>query len=565
MKLGSLIKLVCLTLVVSIFSSTLLTGCIFLRSCTADLFSTEFNLTEADIRNYESAAESFEKSVIEGKNSLTVTLRSSMFVDGFSKIYTQYMIAYLNYCVDMKDEKALANYKFAFNAYNDANKLYRETLKNILLSDSEYADLLFETWSEEEKQMLLNSNENVFRLNEENEKLLIKYRDQDIESEDWIESVDEIYFSLVQNRNEIGKEYGYSNYYEYSSSIEYSRFYTKEERDALRGYVKKYIVPLYRDNYSKLEELSKSVDEETLEEFYLLSRGSILSSTELQGYISDYIDTFYDANDSYESYSYNMEAMFKEGRTIFANGENALDGAFTAYLMDYSEPVAYFGPSYQNMLTVAHEMGHYAAFGRYGQSASSLDLCEVHSQASEWLLISYLEDVLDPDVYELIKLHRLTNGLKIIILSAAVDECEERIYSATDADSKDDYSEIISEITSTYGEDISKKFQLEKYFRYVAPDNPVYYLSYAVSEIASMEFYTMASDDYQAAVDAYVNFVEESTDSERIKEGLMQSFDENVYKELTEIFGVDSDSDDEDNYEDSIAYVIYGGQYLTAA
>ena len=126
MKLGSLIKLVCLTLVVSIFSSTLLTGCIFLRSCTADLFSTEFNLTEADIRNYESAAESFEKSVIEGKNSLTVTLRSSMFVDGFSKIYTQYMIAYLNYCVDMKDEKALANYKFAFNAYNDANKLYTQ-------------------------------------------------------------------------------------------------------------------------------------------------------------------------------------------------------------------------------------------------------------------------------------------------------------------------------------------------------------------------------------------------------------------------------------------------------
>ena len=522
-----------------------LVSCTSLYSCGARPFSTDFDLTESDIRDYNKAAEAFESSVINNKNEIVIMIRSLRFVNGFSRIFTQYTVSYVNYCKDMKDEKAVANYEFAFKAYNDANNLYRETLKNILLSDSEYAQFLFEDWSEEEKRVLLDNNDNVYRLNEENEKLLIKYRDLDEDAEGWMNSVDEIYFELVKNNNDIAKEYGYSSYYDYSSKVEYMRPYTAEEREMFRGYVRDYIIPLYNENYQKFEELKNSADEQTKETLAILQGASYSENKEIQGYVSDFIATFTDTGDTGVKYSDGMSAMFKPGRAVFANGENSLDGAFTTYLMDYNEPIAYFGPRYQNMLTVTHEMGHYAAFARNGFSGVSVDLCEVHSQANEWLLIAYLEDKIDPEVYEMLMLSRLLSGFETIIVATAVDECEERIYSATDADSKEDYSEIISEVMSVYGDAMKRGVRLEEYYRLVAADNPVYYLSYAVSEIASVSYFIEAVEDYDEARASYVGFVDGSFDPESEQSGLSQPFDEEVYKSFAEMFGSGEDAGDD--------------------
>lgn len=529
-------------------------GCVALSTCQAnEPFSLEFNLTEEDMQAYKEAAADFKACIDEGKGNTSTLLAMADFSALYSKIGTQYSVAYVNYCKNTTDEKAVSDYEFAFKAYNEANHLYRETLKGVLLSDSEFVETIFEGWTDDEKKMLLDNNEEVYRLNEKNEELLMEYRALDDKAEGWADAVDEIYCEIVKNNNLIAAEYGYSDYYSYASKLLIDRNYTAEDRENLRRYVKTYIVPLYKQNLEKVKELYSSADEKTVSAFDEIMGAAYPNNERVQGYISDYIMSF-SGDLSYISYA--MDAMFIPGRAVFANEKDSLTVAFTTYLSYFEEPVAYFGPGYHDALTVVHEMGHYAAFVENGILKMPIDFCEVHSQTNEWLFISYLEGKLDPKVHELLVLSRLVEGLEKIIRAVAVDECEERIYSAADADTPEEHAAIISEVMALYGEDICEMLKLERYFRYVASDNPVYYLSYAVSEIQSIENYLDSVEDFGAAQKAYAEFIEDSIDPAKTAEGLRAAFSEDTYKDLVERFAVESE-DNEENETESEGSTVY--------
>ena len=52
--------------------------------------------------------------------------------------------------------------------------------------------------------------------------------------------------------------------------------------------------------------------------------------------------------------------------------------------------MCYFGPGYQDMLTVLHELGHYGAMLINEGFDGSMDIAETHSQGNEYLFLSYL-------------------------------------------------------------------------------------------------------------------------------------------------------------------------------
>ncbi len=548
----------------------ILVGTAVYNMLTGNNVSLEFELTEDDYVYLEEAALNFENAVLSGEGELSLSVKSADFVTAYLWIDTQYSIAYLDYCQDMTDESTLENYKFAFEMRNSASNLYSETLKNILLSDSEYADVLFEGWSEEEKNMLLQNNDRIYELRDENESLLIEYRALDPYAEGWEETVDGIYLQVVGNYNAMAKEYGYSNYYEYSSAVECRRDYSGDDRASFRQYVKSYIVPLYEESYDRFMALYESADESTLNAYKAFSKDDYGDNAEVQALISDYIEgVFRDSDRTAQSVGNNMKKLFDRERAIFANGDDALDAAYTAYLSYYDEPIVYFGPGYQDMLTVVHEMGHYAAFGELGGINTPLDICEVQSQANEWMFISYLEDKVDPAVYELLLLARLTRGFENIILATAVDECEERIYSSELA-SEETCAAIISEVVKTYGEELSEELRMGFYFRYVAVDNPVYYISYATSELASVSHYIKAQTDPEGAKDAYVRLIK-TTDYQGFKEGLdrcgfLDPFSEETFKSIAETFAVNENEKSEgEDAESGTVYVIFDTELPLAA
>ena len=74
----------------------------------------------------------------------------------------------------------------------------------------------------------------------------------------------------------------------------------------------------------------------------------------------------------------------------------------------------------------------------------------------------------------------------------------------------------------------------------VVVEQPVYYISYAVSSIASIELYTVAKNDYGAAIDIYRDLIE-NVDLEDgflgniTAAGLSSPFDEEFYQEVSEL------------------------------
>ena len=250
-----------------------------------------------------------------------------------------------------------------------------------------------------------------------------------------------------------------------------------------------------------------------------------------------------------------MNNMIDGDLAIFANGENALEGAFTTYIPYFETPVAFFGRGYQDMLTIVHEAGHFAVFDRLDAVNMPVDFCEVHSQANEWMFIAYLEDELDPEVYELIKLTRLVRGLDTIILATAVDECEEKVYTSVTSDTTEaQLAEIITEALSVYGEDIVEEYRLELYFRYVAAENPVYYLSYALSEVVSLTSFVEAEDDLTAAQRDYLKFVDDSIDTDAIIDGLEEAFDEDTCVDIVDVFSLGTKDDSSDSLDNESVY-----------
>ena len=179
------------------------------------------------------------------------------------------------------------------------------------------------------------------------------------------------------------------------------------------------------------------------------------------------------------------------------------------------------------------------------------------------MFISYLDGKIDPAVYELLLLARLTRGFEEIILATAVDECEERIYSSELA-SEEACAAIISEVVKTYGEELAEELSMSFYFRYVAVDNPVYYISYATSELASISHYIKAEADPDGARAAYVKLLK-TTDFIGFKEGLdrcgfLDPFSEDTFKSITDTFSVTEKTE-----EGEALYLIFSEELPSAA
>ena len=105
----------------------------------------------------------------------------------------------------------------------------------------------------------------------------------------------------------------------------------------------------------------------------------------------------------------------------------------------------------------------------------------------------------------------MANTYLTICLAAAVDEFEQRVYSLSDEEimamTVADFDAIMSEISASY-DGVLDSYDPIGYWKKVAVRNPVYYISYSVSAIASINLYAMATSDLDAAYEAYIALVE---------------------------------------------------------
>ena len=248
----------------------------------------------------------------------------------------------------------------------------------------------------------------------------------------------------------------------------------------------------------------------------------------------------------FSSYSAEVEedlrSLFLPENHFLTSAQTADKGAFTTYLYDYEQPVCYFGPGYHDGYTILHELGHY--FSALYSDDVEMDIAETQSQANEWLFTAYLQGAkISGALAETVLYYQLHSALQTIVLASIIDEFEQSVYSDP-PESGEEFDLRMRDICQDYGGVDWVKSQFAdpmRYWRSVVLESPCYYISYAFSMLAAINFYELAVNDYAAAQKTYLALVSLEPDEGETycqwlrKMGLQTPFEESYYQSIARL------------------------------
>lgn len=489
-----------------------------------------YTMTQADIDAFYDLLETAEPIAIAGEDLDEVDRITDELDDKFEFLSDQLQILYVIYCSNQSHEEIKQLYLDTTDILTEAQDAYMKSVRRIYLSDTPAKDMLFEDWTDADIARLLSYTEEVSQLEKRNAQIVVEYRDLPEKSME--KEMIPMYSELVRNNNRIAQIYGYDNYYQYAYENVYQRDYDPKMVQKMRTYVAKHLAPVCDD---ALEQFNET--------FYSLK------SAQQQSIINLLYEDYDTLNKDFvglylqelpEDLRNGMNAMFEDDWAYFAGAQNAYEGAFTTQF--YDEPFCYFGPGYASASTLVHELGHFCAAKNVDLNAIPMDLAETHSQGNEWLFMTYLQGQYRPESYAALENYRLYENISMIVICCMVDEFEEKVYSHPNAGNltAEEYDQLMEEVAEQYGgikyidDNVS---DIQYYWKVVAMESPVYYISYAVSAVAALNIYTLSQENEAQAREVYRQLTVEANEDEGFlwhisKAGLAGPFDETIYKWL---------------------------------
>ena len=452
--------------------------------------------------------------------------------EAYMELIDQEYIAYILYCVDQSDEEAKSRYLNSVDIAVQAEVDYNAMARRLHESGSPAWDTLFADWTEDEINRVLKHTEEVAQLEARNAQLTLEFRELDGAS--WVTDMIPIYNEMVKNSNRIAEIYGFENYYEYAFKMVFPRDYGAQELQKLRSFTAQYmpricvnVTSAYNAAYGQFSDAEKSTINALMSKDYdRLSRD----------YVQMYIESIP------QSAREEMGHMFQNNRCVFARADEAFTGAFTTWID--GEAFCYFGPGYSETETVIHELGHYYGAGFVAPWSMPVDLCETQSQGNEWLYVNFMKSQLNSKMAEALENYKMASDTAYIIGYVMVDEFEQRVYSHENAGelTVQEYNAIMEEVAEPYGgiDYISNNIiDIQTYWKQVVVESPLYYVSYAVSALASIDLYAVSEQDPDQAWNVYIKLIEEADESKGFlgnirQAGLNGPFEETVYEYLTE-------------------------------
>lgn len=493
-----------------------------------------YTLTQEELDKYYADLESCKTMALEGTDREGLEELSDSLDEQYEYIQKQQTIAFVNYSRDQTDEEATQLHLDATDKLTKAYDAMMLMLREVNASESPIKDVLFADWTEEELEMLGAYTSEIAQLEKENEELVVEY--QALSEGELAEGIIPLYQKLIANNNRIARIYGYDNYYTYGYDVVYARDYSTDTVQKARDYAIEYLVPTvpavlqeFALGFQRLTQAEQQVVIAFMEESY-------------QDTDKDYVNLYIDSLP--QDLQAAMSHLWQYDRAIFADSTGAKEGAFTVNIGE--DAICYFGPGYDGTLTLVHEMGHYASTLNLDLNACPMDLAELHSQGNEWLFMNQVREELNPNVYAVIRDYKMYMDMCTILVSFMVDDFEERIYT-TDVSgyTREDFDAVAEEVCQAYGGvDFVNNFltDFQSYWRLVVMESPVYYVSYAMSDVAALNLYTIASQDREKAYEIYGHLLKdldlELGFQENLKKvGLSGPFDSTVYEAIASMYG----------------------------
>lgn len=318
---------------------------------------------------------------------------------------------------------------------------------------------------------------------------------EDLSFSEETEKIGTLYRELVDLHNEEAQLAGYDGYADYAYEINYGRDFTPDDAAALCEAVKPYAKEYFTSLYSH---------EATYTDF---SVDTDLSAQELVGLITKFMPQISDGASEAAAY------MKQHGLYFMDSAGRISDLGFTTTLDAYNAPfifLALYGNEY-DIQSMFHEFGHY--YDAYVNpipdvllSVGSLDIFEIHSTGMEALSTGWYDEIYGEET-DLARIKFLDSALYTVFTGCLFDEFQRVVY-ADPTLTPEQISQTFTAIARSYGlRAYSRDFS--HYWMQVSHnfESPFYYISYAVSMLASLQIYEMAENDWAEAADFYNKLV----------------------------------------------------------
>ena len=417
----------------------------------------------------------------------------------YAKVYTLDNLAYIDFYAHPGDETLSDACRQLDSVLNEVNDALCTALSDAL--DGPAGSALRSYIGEDKATALVGYDEQTDRQREIAERvseltlqynaLIMEYLSYDEETE----KIGALYRELVDLHNEEAQIVGYKDYADYAYEASYGRDFTPDDAAALCEAVKPYARQYFGSLY---------YNEATYADF---SADTDLTERELVGLVTQYMPRVSD--DAAKAAAY----MEKHGLYFMDSAERVSDLGFTTTLDQYNAPFIYLAlyGDQNDIQSMFHEFGHY--YDAYVNpvpdlllSVGSLDIFEIHSTGMEALSTGWYEDIYGEDA-DLARIRFLDSALYTVFSGCLFDEFQRVVY-ADPTLTPEQISQTFVTIARSYGlRSFGKEFS--HYWMQVNHnfESPFYYISYAVSMLASLQIYEMAENDWAAAAGFYNDLV----------------------------------------------------------
>ena len=462
-----------------------------------------------------------EKALEQGTSFRTVTYLLDLCYADYYHFDTMYCLAEIRSCLDMTDEFYAAELSWCDDAYYDLQDMMEEiyylcggsAMAERLEKEyfwegfaGEYADASLSTYNDETLTLMHRESSLISAYRELTASPTIQFRGQEIDLYSFLEEADSlsydaavmayyrqyngdlsrIYIELVKTRKALAEALGFDSYEEMAYAYSFDRDYTPEQAGRYIEEIRQRIVPLY------LELNPYYVDYAWLEEEELCS--VIASGARAMG--GDVREAF-DFMSRYELYDVSLSTR-KAGKS------------FQTYLSDYDAPFVFVNPcgDDSDILSFAHEFGHFVdSYVNYNAS-ESIDVAEVFSQAMEYLMLEYAEGSLPEARMEKLRRMKWMDTLELYVQQASFAAFEKAVYAADPEELDADYLNALSlqmAIDFGYYDGYSREYYALSWIDILHFfEQPFYVISYPVSNDIALQIWELEQQERGAGLAKYL-------------------------------------------------------------
>ena len=483
-----------------------------------------------DVEELEKRVALVQDALDQGKRLHAVEDLLDDCYESYYQFSTMLTLADIHNCLDLSDNYYADEYDWCSEQYARVRQLMDDMFYacggSSLAKDLE-EDYFWEGFAEEysNKEDSIYTDAMVALMQEESD-LVMEYREMDaiqtvvfrgeeqllddlletLRGEDYLEALNAYYEQsnqkyadllrrMVAVREKQAAELGYDSYEAMQYEISYERDYTPEVAAAYLEDIKTWLAPLYQEllNSKVMNQVGyqQSLDENKLEELLsLLAERLGEQAQEAYRFMKDY-----ELSDIKKS-------------------ENKVNMSFVIYIDNYNAPFLFVNASgYLNdLLTCAHEFGHFCDAYVNWNASETIDLAEVYSTSLENLSLTCLQGALSERELNDLTKKQMIDNLELYVYQGAYASFEHRLYE-TGSDNLDaeTINRLFREATEEFGVfDSNYEMYYSRYWADIPHffEQPLYIISYPVSIDVAMQLYAMELEEEGSGLARYVGMLE---------------------------------------------------------